>query len=193
MILRLLLAALLFPLTGCIGELDIWGINHPIPGEVIDDDDDDAAPDIDFSTYTGFEFINIDWDQQTRPGGVEDCIEVAGWDVTGDETTVDDQTRCPSCTHIWTLTYLRSVLLPNCLESTDLEPETGVQHKLGFEFETDQDFAVWRSFGDPDNPLQLVGRGALREDASHTWSGGADDRFDDQANLEYYFSGEGDF
>ncbi len=156
-------------------------------------DDDDTAPVIDFSTFEGFEFINIDWDQQTRPGGVDDCIEDDGWEVYGAETTVDDQSRCPACDHIWTLTHTRSVGLVDCLDQTGLTPDTNFQRKLGFAFDGDQDFAVWRNFEDPANSMQQIGVGALREDATFTWSGGADYRFSEQPNLDYYFSGEGEF
>ncbi len=190
MTLRLLLAAPLLLLSGCVGTLDIWGINVDIPGQ---DDDDDAAPNIDFTTYDGFEFINIDWDQQRRPGGVEDCIGDDGWDVNGDETTADDQSRCPECTHIWTLTYIRTSGLEDCLESTGLLAETGFQRKLGFEFEGEQAFHVWRNFEDPATALELVGEGALRENATYTWGGGGDFRFGSQGPFEYYFSGEGAF
>ncbi len=190
MTLRLLFAVPLLLLTGCVGTLDIWGINVEIPGE---GDDDDAAPDIDFSSYEGFEFINIDWDQQRRPGGVEDCIEDDGWDVRGDETTVDDQTRCPDCDHIWTLTYLATSGLDDCLASTGLPADTGFVRKLGFEFQDEQAFRVWRNMEDPDRPLVTVGEGALREDATYTWGGSSSYRFDDQADYDYYFSGEGAF
>jgi hypothetical protein len=190
MIPRLLLAMPLLILAGCVGNLDIWGINVDIPGE---GDDDDAAPDIDFTSYDGFEFINIDWDQQRRPGGVEDCIEDDGWNVHGDETTVDDQSRCPACDHIWTLTYIATSGLGDCLASTGLSADTAFQRKLGFEFQDAQGFRVWRNFEDPDVPLQLIGEGALQDDASHTWSGSNGYRLGDAAAYDYYFSGEGAF
>jgi hypothetical protein len=189
MIARLLLAASLLLTTGCIGTMDIWGINVDIPG---DGDDDDAAPDIDFGRYDGIEFINIDWDQTQAPAGAVDCIEDSGWNVNGDETTADDQSRCPDCTHIWTLTYVARAGLDECLASTGIDADSGFLRKFGFEFRGSQSFSVWRNFEDPDNAMEEVGEGALREDATYTWGGGSDFRFGGGA-YDYYFSGEGAF
>ena len=198
MTLRLLLVAPLALLTGCIGTLYIGAQDDD---DSAADDDDASGPDLDFGTYTGFEFINIDWDQETGPVGVQDCIGEAGWDVTGTETTADDQeTRCPACDHIWTLSYSLpaptnppTIPLAECLESTGLPPLETFERKLGFEFDNDQDFVVWRNFDDPDTVMKEVGEGALDEDATHTWSGVGRHRFDEQPSLEYYFSGEGGF
>ena len=192
MIVRLLLLLPVLLLTGCVGDLDIWGINVDIPGQ---GDDDDAAPDIDFTAYDGFEFINVDWDQQRRPGGVEDCIEEEGWDVNGSETTVDDASRCPDCDVIWTLTYIATPGLSDCLRSTGLPADSGFRRKLGFEFDDGSDtlFTVWRNTEDQDNDLEAVGEGAIREDATFTWSGSGNYRFGAQGPYDYYVSGEGAF
>ena len=71
------------PLYSCHGTLEIWQL-----GETLGDDDDEP-PQLDYSAFEGMEFINVDWDQEAWPQGVDDCQ--ADWFALGSETTAVDQ------------------------------------------------------------------------------------------------------
>lgn len=187
---RLCVVLLSLLLSGCVGSLSVWGINVPIPDD--DDDDDAAPPDINYDTYEGVEYINIDWSQQAENQGAEDCIEEEGWTVTGEESTGNDNNFCPDCDHIWRLTFTATPGLPGCLRDTGFGNTSGFLRQLGFVFTSDSDFDVYRTVTEPHIPMVQVGVGALDEEAGFTWGGSQGFRTD-EGNYEWYLSGEGSF
>jgi len=184
-----LLAAALgaFLLPGCVGTLDIWTLDILIPGQ---GDDDDGPPALDFSVFDGVEFINIDWDQEQKAQGLQDCA--GEWSADGDNTTLDDDNLCEACTHVWTLTLRAEDSAYECLDNTNITVNDPYIRKIGFEFLDDQDFIVWRNFSDPDLPMEPVGEGAIKG-TDFTWSGLAEEYREAGQNFEFFFSGEGSF
>lgn len=177
-------------MTGCAGLLDIWGVNHPLPGADDDDDDDDNGANFDFSQYEGTELINIDWSQQLEETGEQDCFEV--FDAFGGASTVDDADLCPACDHIWTITLAaRDDDLP-CLEGTDLDVTATYIRRVGIEFGEGIEFNYWRN-RDSDLSLDAHGIGAF-QGVEFTWSG-IDGFAEEHPDLGYtlFFSGEGEF
>ncbi len=185
---RLSVVLLSLLLSGCVGSLNVWGINVDIP----DDDDDAAPPDINYDDYEGVEFMNIDWSQQAENQGAEDCIEDEGWTVSGALSTGDDNNFCPECDYIWRLTYTATPGLAACLEGSGFQPSSGFLRQFGFAFTSASDFDVWRTIGEPHIPMTQVGIGALDDDASFTWGGGNSFRTD-EGSYEWFLSGEGSF
>ncbi len=182
-----LLLLLVLTLSGCHGTLELWRLGDP-PG-----DDDDGPPPLDYSTFEGVEFVNIDWDQEAWPQGVDDCR--ADWHALGNETTTSDLGLCPSCAHIWVvqLSYVGTEV--NCLQGTGLPLPTDATLRLGFEFfeQPPSFFTVWRSVGDGE--MVEVGIGAIDTDRSEfTWSGQESYRNDGEIiGYDWFLSGEGSF
>ncbi len=173
-------------LQGCPGDLSILlgGSNS---------DDDDTGPELNYDSFEGVEFVNIDWDQETRPQGVEDCH--ADWYALGTDATVDNQELCPDCGQIWSVELTPLSGADDCLQGTALaEPEAMVV-RLGFQFvpEAPNVFTIWRSLG--DEPMSGVGVGAINEaSAEFTWSGQESFRNDGALiGYEWFLSGEGRF
>jgi len=183
----LLLLLLVLTLVGCHGTLELWQLGAPLG------DDDDGPPPLDYSTFEGVEFVNIDWDQEAWPQGVDDCR--ADWHALGSETTASDQALCPACAYIWTvqLSYLGTDDV--CLQGTALPEPLDGSVLLGFEFleELPSFFTVWRSSGDGE--MAEVGVGAIDTDRSEfTWSGQESYRNDGEIiGYDWFFSGEGSF
>jgi len=175
------------PLYSCHGTLEIWQL-----GETLGDDDDEP-PQLDYSAFEGMEFINVDWDQEAWPQGVDDCQ--ADWFALGSETTAVDQALCPDCAHIWTveLSYLGSS--DDCLQGTALPAPEDMDVRLGFQFlpELTSLFTVWRSMDGGE--MEEVGLGAIDEArAEFTWSGQQNYRNDGEIiGYEWFLSGEGSF
>ena len=174
-------------LAGCPGTLELWQLGGPLA------DDDDGAPQLDYSSFEGAEFINIDWDQEAWPQGVDDCQ--AGWHALGSESTAADQALCPVCAHIWTvqLTYLGAA--DACLQGTALAAPADDTVRFGFEFLGDESafFTVWRSV--VGGAMVESGIGAIDEArAEFTWSGQESYRNDGEIiGYEWFLSGEGSF
>jgi hypothetical protein len=179
------LGGLLLP--GCVGTLDIWTLDILVPGQ---GDDDEEPPALDFSTYAGVEMINIDWDQEQKALGLQDCA--GEWSADGENTTLDDDNLCEACDHVWTLTLRAEDSAYDCLQNTDITINDPYVRKVGFEFLDDVDFIVWRNFQDQDLPLQPVGEGAIKG-TGYTWSGRAEEYRNPGQNFEFFFSGEGEF
>ena len=183
--LLLLLSALV--LSGCHGTLELWQLG------ALSVDDDDGPPPLDYSAFEGVEFVNIDWDQEAWPQGVDDCR--ADWHALGNETTGSDQELCPSCAHIWTvqLSYLGTE--EDCLQGTALPLPSDISLHFGFEFlaELPSLFTVWRGTG--DGAMIEVGIGAIDADRSEfTWSGQESYRNDGEIiGYEWFLSGAGSF
>jgi len=173
-------------LQGCPGDLDIWMSGNPVA-------DDDDVSSLDYSRFEGVESLNIAWDQQARPQGVDDCQ--ARWYALGTEATLDNQDLCPACGQIWSVQLTALDEDAVCLQGTALEEEDELTIRLGFEFlaELPHFFTVWRSFS--DEPMEEVGVGAINEaSAEFTWSGQEGHRNDGEViGYEWFLSGEGSF
>ena len=178
---------LLLSLSGCVGELWIWGVNHPLSD---DDDDDDDVPDIDFSSYDGEEFLNIRWDPEQAAAGYFHCQEA--YVVTGIE--VQDEVECPACDVAWLVTLDLVDLEELCLgQGTALDVPASYDRYLGMEFHREGEFSLYRSTADSGNELHQVGVGAF-DGTGFTWSGVGDWELDFPSNgFTLYYSGEGSF
>jgi hypothetical protein len=185
--LPLLLALGAALLAGCSGTLEIWMLGNPIG------DDDDNGLQLDYSTFEGTEFVNIDWDQEAWPQGIEDCQ--ADWHALGADSTADNQDLCPSCDLIWSTQLTSLAGADNCLQGTALPAPADLTVRMGFEFleALPHFFTVWRSVG--DSPMVAVGVGAIDEArAKFTWSGQESYRNDGEIiGYEWFRSGEGSF
>ncbi len=192
MLIRLLpLAAFVALLPGCTGTLNIWTVNVDPLGGSGDDDDDDRDPQLDFSNYDGTEYINIDWDQEQAPAGVEDCAEE--YEAFGANTTLDDSNLCPLCDHIWAVTLVAADPDLECLDGTGLQARETYIRRVGIEFIDDITFRYWRNRGDSDLALDPHGIGAFNG-VEFTWSG-IDEYAEEypDAGITLFFSGEGEF
>ena len=183
----LLLLLLVLTLVGCHGTLELWQLGAPLG------DDDDGPPPLDYSTFEGVEFVNIDWDQEAWPQGVDDCR--ADWHALGNETTMSDQGLCLGCAHIWVVELSYVGTEEDCLQGTALPMPSDASLRLGFEFleEVPSFFTVWRSVGDGE--MVEVGIGAIDVDRSEfTWSGQESYRNDGEIiGYDWFLSGEGSF
>ena len=182
-----MLWSLLLSLGGCVGVVEIWGVNRPLSS---DDDDDDDVPDIDFSSYSGAEFLNIRWNPEQADAGYFDCQEE--YAATGSEVDAGDQ--CPSCDVVWSVTL--EVLDPDehCLgQGTTLDVPPSYERFIGMDFHQQGEFSFFRSTPDSGNGLVERGEGAF-DGTDFTWSGVGDREQDFSANgFTLYFSGEGGF
>ena len=181
------MAALL--LTGCAGQLDIWGVNVPIPGQG-DDDDDDGPPDVDLSNFQGTEYMNIRWDPAQADEGLVDCQEE--FETSG--VQLGDAGDCADCDIVWSVTLVLEDESRACTsQGTGLEIEDSFSLLGGMSFSAGGEFTMGREADDSDGQLVEVGQGAFNG-LYFTWSGvgGWEDEFS-QAGFSRYFSGEGYF
>ena len=188
----LLLAAVALGLSGCVGNLSIWGVNVPLPDGPGTGDDDDGPPDLDFSQYDGVEYLNISWSQQALEQGHVNCAEE--YAAFGANTTNDDFNLCPECDEVWTITLVaESPGLPCISDGTDLPFEPTYVRKVGIDFSNSTDFVFHRNRQDADLALEAEGIGAM-DGAGFTWSG-IGGYIDPNPDLGYdfFFSGEGGF
>ena len=173
-------------LQGCPGSLEIWMMGSPVT-------DDDDVLSLDYSSFEGYEVVNVDWDQEAWPQGVDDCQ--ARWYAAGTDATIDNQALCPACGQIWSVQLTAMDGDADCLQGTALEEQDEMTVRLGFEFlaELPHFFTVWRSFS--DEAMEEVGVGAINEaSAEFTWSGQEGHRNDGEViGYEWFLSGEGSF
>ena len=173
--------------AGCPGRLEFWMLGSSIG------DDDDNGLQLDYSSFEGVEFVNIDWDQEAWPQGVDDCE--ADWHALGVDSTSDDQDLCPNCDQIWSVQLTALSGADSCLQGTALPEPADITVRVGFEFldALPHLFTVWRAVGDA--PLVSVGVGAIDEArAEFTWSGQDSYRNDGEIiGYEWFLSGEGSF
>ena len=183
-VLPALFSALL--LVGCHGSWEVSGMGAPS----VDDDD---GLQLDRSSFEGVEFVNVDWDQEAWPQGVDDCR--ADWYALATDATVDSQELCPACGQIWSVELTAMGGDTDCLQGTALDEPDELTVLLGFEFleSLPQFFTVWRSLG--DQAMEEVGVGAVDESsAEFTWSGQEGHRNDGEIlGYEWFLSGEGTF
>jgi hypothetical protein len=179
--------SLMLCLGGCVGTLDIWGVNLPIPG---DDDDDGAPPDIDFSEYDGAEYLNIRWDPGQAEAGFTDCQEP--FDVSGE--LLEETKGCPSCDVVWAVSIeLRDAAEPCLSQGTDLDLAPEYDRYLGMDFHRNNEFTLYRSTADSDEELLQLGEGAFNG-LEFTWSGiGSWEQHFPGTGFTLFYSGEGDF
>lgn len=179
--------SLMLSASGCVGTMDIWGVNLPIPS---DDDDDGTPPDIDFSEYEGAEYLNIRWDPEQAEAGLSDCEEP--FDVSGE--LLEDHEGCPSCDVVWAVSIeIRNASEPCLSQGTDLDLDPEYDRYLGMDFHQNDEFTLYRSTANSGDELVDLGVGAFAG-LEFTWSGvgGAEQHFPG-AGFTLFYSGEGDF
>ena len=183
----MILLIFLLGLGGCVGTLEIWGVNRPLSS---DDDDDDDVPDIDFSDYNGDEFLNVRWDKEQAQAGYFDCQEAFA--VTGTEEDVGSE--CPFCDVVWAVTLDLIDLSAPCLsQGTDLDVAPSYNRIIGMEFHREGPFSFYRSTADSGSELGQVGVGAFNG-TDFTWSGVGDwEEPFSASGFTLFYSGEGSF
>jgi len=179
--------SLMLCMGGCVGTLDIWGVNRPIPS---DDDDDGPPPNIDFAEYEGAEYLNIRWDPERLEAGLNHCEEP--FDVSGE--LLDDPKGCPTCDVVWAVSIeIRDTSEPCLSQGTDLDLDPEYDRYLGMDFHQNDQFTLYRSTADSGEELLDLGEGAF-DGLEFTWSGIGDWEFYfPGAGFTLFYSGEGDF
>jgi len=177
----------MFLLTGCVGSLDIWGVNVPTDD---DDDDDPGPPDIDLDRFGGVENLNVRWDPAQADEGRTDCKEP--FDVEGE--LVEEDVTCEECDLIWkVLLEIEDPASPCLSGGTDIDVEPEMVRFIGMKFRSEGQLDIYRTSANSPDELQLVGVGAL-SDYDFSWSGMGVSEFENSdVGFAYYFSGEGSF
>ena len=176
-------------LGGCVGTLDIWGVNVGLPDG--DDDDDDGPPDLDLSAFEGVEYLNIRWDTEQAEAGFVDCQEP--FEVSGE--LLEDTEGCPSCDLVWAVDVeLLDEDRPCLDQGTSLDPPEDFESLVGMNFRSENEFTMYRSSWESDDELlEQMGEGAFNG-LVFTWSGvGGWEKHVSSAGYTVFFSGEGDF
>ncbi len=173
--------------SGCHGGLTVLQLGDPQA------DDDDGGPQLELASFSGTEFLNIDWDQEALPQGVDDCR--ADWYASGEAAGAAEVAMCTACDFVWATRLTYQGTAADCLQGTGLPDGGDVDLLLGFEFYEDAPdlFTVWR--GLVGGELEEVGVGALdRASAEFTWSGQNGYRNEGEIiGYEWFLSGQGSF
>ena len=176
------LAALLILVAGCSASLvltdddddlgdDDTGDDDTGDDDTGDDDtgDDDTGDDdvVDMSYWmSDFAYV-LDWVPEAEEyWDMEDCE--APYSLEGPEVTADHQDLCPSCDHVYKLTFTPNSFqdVEACYEGTDFEPDT-FERFVGLQLIPPNDILVWRNWEDQPSPLEQYANGEL--DGGEFW------------------------
>ncbi len=129
-----------------------------------DDDagDDDGEPD--FSHLEGRYAYFLDFGEIAEQAGNTDCE--APYVLVGPNVTGTTQQLCEACDHIFELSHNPDPMeqVEDCIGQVGYD--AGPYERLyGFEWVSDDEFYVWRNFGDVESPLEEYGWGEVTGDS----------------------------
>ncbi len=166
------LASLLILFSGCSASLVLSDDDDVGDDDTSDDDasDDDASDDdddtgdddvVDMSYWSSDFAYVLDWSPEAEEyWDVVDCE--APYSLEGPEVTAQHQDLCPSCDHVYQLSFVPNPLqqVEACYEGTDFQPDPFDRY-VGLQLVPPNEIIVWRNWEEQPSQLEQYAWGAL--------------------------------